>query len=86
MLMTELKSDICQNIKLWINDDEKNMTELWIALEAEYRAHASDFRLELFNKLLSISMNIYSTNIWDYIIDFYDILEKLKAMKYKLSE
>ena len=63
MLMTELKSDICQNIKLWINNDEKNAAELWTALKAEYRVHASDFRLELFNKLSSISMNIYDTDI-----------------------
>ena len=86
MLITELKSDICQNIKLWINDDEKNATALWIELEAEYRTHTSDLRLELFNKLSSILMNIYSTNIWDYIANFCDILEKLKTMKYKLNE
>ena len=86
MLMTELKSDIHQNIKLQINNNEKNVTKLWIALEAEYRVHASDLRLELFNKLSSISMNIYSTDIWDYITDFHDILEKLKIMKYKLNK
>ena len=28
MLMTELKSDICQNIKLQIDNDEKNTAEL----------------------------------------------------------
>ena len=86
MLMTELKSNIHQNIKLWINDDEKNVTELWIILKAEYRTHASDLRLELFNKLLSISMNIYDTDIQDYIADFHDIVEKLKTMKYELNE
>ncbi len=86
MLMTELKSDIHQNIKLQIDDNEKNMMKLWIALEAEYRVHASNLRLKLFNKLSSISMNIYDTNIWDYIADFYDILEKLKTMKYKLNK
>ena len=84
--MIELKSDICQNIKLWIDDDEKNVMTLWIALEAEYKAHASDLRLELSNKLSFISMNIYSTDIWDYIADFHDILEKLKTMKYELNK
>ena len=86
MLITELKSDICQNIKLQIDDDEKNVTELWIALKAEYRIHASNFRFELFNKLLSISMNIYSIDIQDYIADFCNILEKFKTMKYELNE
>src|SRR6266487_4061453 len=86
MLMTGLKSDIRQNIKLRIDDDEKNAAELWIALEAEYRAHASDLRLELSNKLSSISMDTYGTDIRGYIADFRDILGKLKAMKYELSE
>ena len=84
--MTELKSDICQNIKLWINNNEKNMTELWTILKAEYKTHASNLRLKLFNKFLSILMNIYDTDIQDYIADFYNILEKLKAMKYELSK
>ena len=86
ILMTELKSDICQNIKLWIDDDEKNAVKLWTALKAEYRTHASDFKLKLFNKLSFISMNIYDTDIWDYIADFCDIFEKFKTMKYKLNE
>ena len=86
ILMTELKSDICQNIKLWINDDKKNVTELWTILKAEYRTHASNFKFELFNKLLFILMNIYNTDIWNYIADFHDILEKFKTMKYELNE
>ena len=84
--MTELKSDICQNIKLWIDDDEKNAAELWTALKAEYRTHASDFRFKLFNKLSFILMNIYDNDIQDYIADFHDILEKLKTMKYELNK
>ncbi len=55
-------------------------------MKAEYRTHASDLKLELFNKLSSILMNIYNTNIWDYITDFHDILDKLKIMKYELNE
>ena len=86
MLMTELKSDIHQNIKLWINNNEKNMMKLWIALEAEYRTHTSDFRLELFNKLSFISMNIYNIDIWNYIADFHNILEKFKTIKYELNK
>ncbi len=62
------------------------MMKLWIALEAEYRTHTSDFRLELFNKLSSISMNIYNTDIQDYIANFHNILEKLKTMKYELNK
>ena len=86
MLITELKSNICQNIKFQINNDEKNMTELWITLKAEYRIHASNFKLELFNKFSSILMNIYDTDIQNYIADFHDILEKLKIIKYKLNK
>ena len=86
MLMTELKSNICQNIKLWINDDEKNAMKLWITLKAEYRIYASDFRFELFNKLSFILMNIYDTDIWNYIADFCNIFEKFKMMKYELNE
>ena len=86
ILMIELKSDIHQNIKFWINNNEKNTAELWITLKTEYRIHISNFKLELFNKFLFILMNIYNNNIWNYIADFHDILEKLKIMKYELNE
>ena len=86
MLMTELKSDIHQNIKLQINNDEKNTAKLWITSKAEYRIYTSDFKFKLFNKFLSISINIYNTDIWNYIVNFHDIFEKLKTMKYKLNE
>ena len=60
--------------------------KLWTALKAEYRTHINDLKLELFNKLSFILMNIYDTDIQDYIADFHDILEKLKTMKYKLNK
>ena len=63
ILMSGLKPKIRLNIKLRIDDDKKNVVELWITLEAKYRIHASDFRLELSCKLSSILMDIYNNDI-----------------------
>ena len=60
--------------------------KLWTMLEIEYRVHINNFKFELFNKFLSILMNIYSIDIQNYIADFHDIFEKFKIMKYKLNE
>ena len=86
MLMSGLKPEIRLNIKLRIDNDKKNVVELWTALEAEYRTHASNLRLKLFCKLSSILMDIFNNDIWGYILDFRDILGKLKLMKYELND
>ena len=63
MLMSRLKSEIRLNIKLRINDDKKNIVELWIILKTKYRVYINNFRLKLSYKLSSILMNIYNNNI-----------------------
>ena len=60
--------------------------KLWTVLKAEYRIHASNFRLELFNKFSSISINIYNNDIQNYITNFYNIFEKFKTIKYELNK
>ena len=47
MLLSALKSMVRQIIKGRIDEDNKNAVKLWTALEAEYKIHAADTRLEL---------------------------------------
>ncbi|KAN0085520.1 hypothetical protein V8E54_001987 [Elaphomyces granulatus] len=75
MMFSSLKSSIRQTIKGRIDEDHKNAAELWIALESEYRIHAADRRMQLFNKFRTIYKDVQA-----YISDFRDIYNKLKNM------
>ena len=72
-LMTELKSDICQNIKLWIDDDEKNAVKLWI-----YSVLSS---LRMTKHIRDSVALIASSNMADYVRGRADFVEASKEEK-----
>src|SRR5204863_9209533 len=73
-------------IKSWIDKDKKNTAELWQTLKTEYRIHAADKQFELLCKFTFILMNMYNNDIQTFISDFREICNKLKMIKYDLSD
>ena len=86
ILLDELKPVIQQLVKSKINENQKNAAKLWQALEIEYRIHAADKRFELVWKFTAISMDMYDNNVQAYIVDFREICNKLKMMKFDIPE
>ena len=86
ILLDELKSTVRQIIKSWIDENKKNAAELWQMLKTEYRIHVVDKWFELLCKFTFILMNTYNNDVQMFISDFRKICNKLKMMKYNLSD
>jgi hypothetical protein len=56
MLLAGVKPAIRQTIKARINEDDKNATELWTAMETEFRIHAVDIRTDLFRRFTTATI------------------------------
>jgi gag-polypeptide of LTR copia-type len=84
ILLAGVKPAIRQIIKTRINEDNKNATELWTAIEAEYRIHAADTRMELMHRFATAT--IEDNNVQQYISQFRDTCGKLKQMGFEIPQ
>ncbi len=84
MLLAGVKPAIRQTIKTRINEDNKNATELWTAIETEYRIHAADTRMELMHRFATAT--IEDNNVQQYISQFRDTCGKLKQMGFEIPQ
>jgi hypothetical protein len=84
MLLAGVKLAIRQIIKARINEDDKSATELWIAMETEYRIHAADTRMELMRKFTTADID--GNNIQQYISQFRDTCGRLKQMGFEIPQ
>jgi hypothetical protein len=82
ILLADVKPTIRQTIKARINEDNKNTTELWIAMETKFRIHTANIRMNLIYKLSTIAIN--GNNVQQYISQFHDICGKLKHMGFEI--
>jgi hypothetical protein len=84
MLLNGVKPTIRHTIKARINEDNKNATELWTAMETEFRIHAADSRMELMRKFATAA--IEDNNVQQYISQFRDICSRLKQMGFEIPQ
>jgi hypothetical protein len=84
MLLNGVKPTIRHTIKARINEDNKNATELWTAVETEFRIHAADSRMELMRRFATIA--IEGHNVQQYISQFRDICGRLKHMGFEIPK
>jgi hypothetical protein len=82
MLLAGVKPAIRQTIKARINEDDKSATELWMAIETEFRIHAVDIRTDLFRRFTTAT--IEANNVQQYISQFRDTCGKLKQMGFEI--
>jgi hypothetical protein len=82
MLLAGVKPAIRQTIKARINEDDKSATELWMAMETEFRIHAVDIRTDLFRRFTTAT--IEANNVQQYISQFRDTCGKLKQMGFEI--
>ena len=85
ILFTMINISIHHTIKRWIDVDQKNSAELWIALKAEYQIHAVNIQFNLLRKFITISIDAHNNDIQIYIFKFHNICNKLKNMNYEIS-
>lgn len=86
VIFAALEPSIKRNIKNRIEEDNRNGTELWIALEAEYKTHVLDIRTTTGDKLAKISIADYNNDVTKYIAAFRRTNEKLKALGHPLPQ
>src|SRR5438552_3213711 len=84
MHLAGVKPAIRQTIKARINEDDKNATELWTAMETEYRIHAADTRMKLMHKFATTT--IEANNVQQYISQFRDTCGRLKQMGFEIPQ
>ena len=85
IFFTIINISIHYTIKKQIDVDQKNDTELWIILKAEYWIHAADIWFDLLRKFIIISINAHNNDIQIYISEFCNICNKLKNINYEMS-
>ena len=86
LILNSFKSAIKESICEQINENDFNEVKIWIALKNKYSQFKINLKQQYTVKLFKINMKNYENNVLKYITIFCHLTEKLKILKFNLTD